>query len=203
MVVPNDAPPRTSDPWSTPTFLLWVLFLVFGVLFEPLFFILREAAGVTTKTAFVNNPQVVIIAMAVYVARFSLLRSRETQPHAPAFDRGSQTVFIGVVTFVAFFWLPIEAVGKLGDAIFPSRTWLYYVYGGVVAAIIIKLICWIYLLSLFFRYYVLDNERVFVHIFGIIPKPKEPPVPPVDAQADLDPVSPDWTPANVRKETAD
>lgn len=164
---------RRRDPWDLPALLLWIVFLLFGLGVEPVYLGLRDFAGVASLNALVNvgNSIVLSLILAIYVARFGLIQSREARPDMPALDRFSQIGLLGFIALVAFWWLPYGVIFTLKDMDPGLDDMLrMYILTGVAGAACIKTLCWLYLLSLMVRFYALGQKDVFGRMFGAGPR---------------------------------
>lgn len=163
---------RGWDPWRGAVFLLWLIFFAVGLLPEPVFYNLREFAGVTTQRAWVNSPVALTLSFAGYIAWFTYNQCRAANL-SPVQTRGN-TLQIGVLALVAFLALPKRALalpelGLWSLMINASLIFDPYLRKMVYLAGIAKLGAWLYLFSLFLRYYLLGHQRAFATVFTLFP----------------------------------
>lgn len=158
----NHSPPTGQrDLWRLPTLLLWMLFFFIGLVPFPVYVYLRYVAGVVPQRALVNSHYVVTLALAAYVALFCFQRCRE-MAHTP-FESQDKALQLGLLSLVAF--LPFDYSLLLTVHMNPAREnpSLFYVVGSA------KLVSWLYLFSLFLRYYALGINNVFSEIPSLFP----------------------------------
>ena len=141
--------------------LLWVAFLIVGLVPESVFLWLRESGGVLPHRALVNSPYLVTLMLAAYVVLFALHRCLDAglSPYL-AQDRALQ---LGIVALVAF--LPLDLVVLFTAHLHPRIQSRFLLYLAGVA----KLSAWWYLFTLLLRYYVFRVDDVFGRIPSLFP----------------------------------
>jgi len=162
-------PAARPNPWRWPALLLWLLFFLVGLVPGPVFLALRQAGGVVTQDALVNNPWLVTLALAAYVAAFGMRRCLEAglAPHE-ARDRATLLGILGLAAFsnndmIILFTAHLHPLMQ-------TRFQVYLVGIG-------KLLAWWYLISLFIRYYAFRDIPVFARIPAIFPSTRRGRVP--------------------------
>jgi len=154
-------PSAKSDPWRWPALLVWLLFLLAGLVPEPVFFALREAGGVLTQDALVNSAWLVTLGLAGYMGVFALRRCLEAGlSPAEAQDRA---LLLGVLGLMAFFNNNLMLFFTAHTYPLMQTRFQVYLVG------IGKLLAWWYLLSLLIRYYAFADHTVFARIPAIFP----------------------------------
>lgn len=162
----NDQEPR-QDPWALPTLALWFIFFYVGLFPETVFKALRELGGVVTMGAYINNSDVITIAFTLFLAVFTFLRAREGG--STDVQAQGRAVQVGVVALIAFLGQPLGLVGLTGDIMHSALAQARILIVLVIALSFLKLIAWLYLLSLMVRYYGFGNDRVFARMFCVFP----------------------------------
>ena len=153
-------PIKRFDPWATAAFFVWTILLSMGLFPISTFTALREVSGVVTQTAWVNHTFMLALALGAFVGFFGWQRAEEGNlPPVAAQAVGMQ---LALCSLVAFLPMPIS------DFLLVSyRPLLFSIFLWSVLAI--KCMCWLYLWSLFFRYYVLHNYGVFGKMTSAFP----------------------------------
>lgn len=154
-------PVKTPDWWRLPTLLLWILFFLIGLMPNPVYESLRTVAAVLPQRAMVNSPYLITILFAAYVALFCFHRCQDAglTPHG-AQDRAFQMGLLGLVAF-----LPVD-FRALPTAYFQApmqdQLRIYVSAGG-------KSLAWLFMMSLFIRYYLFSDARAFAAIPSFFP----------------------------------
>ena len=154
----------TSDPWRLPTFLLWLVFMLFGLLPENIFRLLQSSAGVIRYEAMVASPLVLTVAFAGYFAAF--VYSEAVRAGCPQHLSLANAIQTGAIALLAFLPITLEA---LRFAVAMQYANLFFVSVVVLSTAFVKLVAWIYLFSFLFRYYLLGNDAVFAQMASIFP----------------------------------
>ncbi len=158
---------RRWDPWALPTLMLWTVFFAVGLDAQAVFRFLRDISYVVTQNAFVNNPDVITFALALYFAFFTFQRCREAG--LPETEAHGKAVQSGIVALIAFLWHPVSLLAHVQEIYTGSISWTLYLRGTVYFMAAIKLLGWLYLLGLVIRYYGLGNRGVFVNMYCVFP----------------------------------
>ena len=158
-----------ADPWRFPLLLLWQLVFLIGLVPETVFFVLRRAASVSTFAAMVNSPAMITLSLACYVALFVWRRCREWGVSIG--DAAGKSFQFGIFATMAFMvgsfrW---DEPGILVLLWHIREVPIFFFQAVVFAMAFAKLTAWLYLLIIFFRYYALGQERVFVETASIFP----------------------------------
>jgi hypothetical protein len=154
---------NTRDLWRFPTFLLWQIFFIVGLMPEPFYDRFRELGRVFPQRALVNSPHFVTLALAAFVAAFCFYRCLAAGATVrTAQDKALEFGILGLGAFVRVDFLMVLSLHLSGEATAQDR-WLAY---GMVAA---KLFCWLYLFSVFIRYYAFSDDKVFAELGSIFP----------------------------------
>jgi hypothetical protein len=174
--------------------LLWFVFFFVGLFPDLAFTGLRYLAGVVTINAYVNNPDVIVIAFTLYLAVFTFLRAREGGLNdAQAQGRAVQ---VGIVAIIAFLWQPLGLLAIAGDMMHSGWFQARMLVLLVIVLAFMKLVAWFYLLSLIVRYYGFDKRRVFADMVCVFPSAWGYPDAPKEPKAE------DWEP-EPRKESSE
>jgi len=135
--------------WRVATAILWYVTLLAGYFSREVYDGIRHFARVNPLTAFVNNPWFVAVGLSYIVGRFvrekglSIGMSRTTSLY--------DGIVYGLISVVAFSALPLPLILTR----LPSNARILYL------GYALKLAAFIYVLSLFTRYLVSSDERVF------------------------------------------
>jgi len=154
---------RGVNIWDLWTLLLWSLFFATGLVPEPVFVALRQAAAVPMQNAFVNSSAVITVTFAVYLAIF--VRRRCLDSGLSPAEAQSRSVQVALIGLLAFLELPSR--GGFSD----GRTLLFLVVRSheiqdaylktiVLTVGISKLIAWWYLFSMILRYHAFGTRVV-------------------------------------------
>ncbi len=160
---------NAADPWRFLLLLLWQLVFLVGLLPEVIFLVLRQLGGVSTFSAMVNSPAMITIALALYTALFAWRRCRDWD--MPPGEAAGKAFQFGLFAALAFM------VGSLRWDEPGIMILLWHIreipipvlQAVVFAMAFAKLTAWLYLFIIFFRYYVLGEERVFADTASIFP----------------------------------
>ncbi len=162
--------PRVSR-WDLLTLGLWSIFFLVGLVPDLAYYLLREWAFVSPRTAVVNTPAIVTFTFSAYFAFFVLRRCRESGlTEVGAQGRAIQAGLLGIV---AFLYLPSTGgASATGSAPHEARTILELLvnYRDISVPLLkwyvlfigwSKLLAWWYLFTLIVRYHVFGNRAVF------------------------------------------
>ena len=152
---------KHERPWAWATLLLWIPFLVIGLLSEETFETLRKTAGVDTYDALVNSPSAITVAFAVYLGLFALRACRAAKVPEP--DAQVRALQVGIIAIIAFLPFPIEFILRAKEI--PQQNLRYLVYCVVPA----KILGWVYLLVLIVRCYGRGSWDVFARMRVFFP----------------------------------
>jgi hypothetical protein len=161
---------RNRDPWRWPAVILWLLFFAAGFTPETVYHFLRETAWVVTQRAWINSFWMLSIMLGGWFAFFTWQRCREARL-SPEGCR-ARTLETGCAALVAFMPVPIDVVMRA------DRILIVEMRNILIGAMIIKSICWLYLLSIVLRYYLVDGYRVFRRIPSFFPSTRRRKNPP-------------------------
>jgi len=161
----NDSEPR-FDPWAIAAALLWLVYLCVGYVPEEVFAFLREQGRVVTQNALVNSPYLITIGFSMYFAYFAYHRCRECG--LTMTDAQGRALQVGIVGLLAFLNIPLQTLIDAPDIPIPRLRNL------VFAIFVAKSLAWLYLASLVFRYYILQNSRVFGNLVSVFPSNHTP-----------------------------
>lgn len=162
-------PESAADPWRIASLLLWQLVFLVGLVPETVFVLLREAARVNTFEAMVNSPAAITVVFASYVALFVWRRCREWDLSVG--DAAGKAFQFGIFALMAFM------VGSLrwNEPGILTLLWhiralpVFTLQAVIFVMAFAKLTAWLYLFIIFFRYYALGHERVFVETASMFP----------------------------------
>ena len=152
---------RQRDPWAIPTLLMWLVFMLIGLIPDTVFEWLREASGVLTQSAFINSPGAITVALSVFYGFFVYNACREAGVDEN--EASGKAVQAGLIGLPAFLPFPLMLILQTGEILSPDLRMVVYI------AVPMKLLCWLYLLSLLFRYYALGNHRVYADMMTVFP----------------------------------
>ena len=143
------------DPWRWPAAVLWFVFFLLGLWPELTFDLLRMAGYVFSQNAIINSYNFITWALTAFVAHFVYHRSIEAE--LPPIEALGKAMQLGILAFVAFIDLPVELI--------PDTRYLMdrVLIMGTVG---FKLLVWLYLYSLIFRYYWTGRAEV---VAGALP----------------------------------
>ena len=147
--------------WALLALMAWTALFLIGLDPERVYLYLREAGGVVTQNAWVNSPQLITVALAIYLGRFAEQRCRETgMTGSSTRSRGIQVAVIALGAFLWFSPLMLVYAREIPDV--NLRRMVYVVIPA-------KLLAWFYLYIMVFRYYALADRRVFADMPALIP----------------------------------
>ena len=149
------------DPWAFPTLLLWLVFMLMGLLPEAVFHALREAGYVLTQDAIVNSPYAITIAFSLFIAYF--VYSWCLEAGGSGNEASAKAVQTALVGLLAFLPVPVGLLFQAGDIMNPELRLI------VLTLIPFKMLCWLYLLSIPLRYYAFGNRHVGRRMWCIFP----------------------------------
>lgn len=161
---------KRLDPWAFGTFFGWVALLALGLFPELSYQALRDSSNVVTQTAWVNSPLILIGLLTLFVGYFTYQRTLEATPNRDA----AMALGVQMSMCAIFAFLPLNPTDFFGildqPLIFVVIVWSM---GGV------KALCWLYIFSLFFRYYILHSYGVFGAMASVFPsgRPEKSPDP--------------------------
>jgi len=158
------------DIWTLPVVLLWLLFMLVGLVPEPVYVLIRDLGRVQPQTALVNSPVMVTVAFSMF---FALFVRRKCCEHGGSIDaanaRASQVWLLCFFAFLGFGFagpaLPQRSV--LGLFLMHATIsdgylrWVAILAGGA------KICSWWYLMTLLVRYYLFGNRTVFLQMFAV------------------------------------
>ncbi len=157
---------RRTDPWAIGAYMLWVVVLCLGISPDSTFQVLRDMSGVVTSTAWVNNSFLLVILLAGFIGFFAWQRALEARAHpATAQAVAIQLTLCALVAFIPVS--PIDFILVLERSTMDIG--IVWAMGGA------KGLCWLYLLGLFFRYYVLHSYGVFGRMQSLFPSGRNAP----------------------------
>ena len=156
----------SRDPWALPTLLLWLVFMFMGLLSELLFFALRDAGYVLTQDAIVNSPYAITIAFSLFMAYFVYHWCLDAG--GSAHEACAKAVQTGVVGLLAFMPVPVGLFFQAGEIVNLEVRLI------VQTLIPIKVLCWLYLLSIPLRYYAFGNRHVCRRMWCVFPSASWP-----------------------------
>ncbi|HJP37079.1 MAG TPA: hypothetical protein QF901_13960 [Gammaproteobacteria bacterium] len=157
--------------WDVLTLGLWSILFVVGLVPDLVFYLLRDWAFVSPRTAMVNTPAVVTLAFSAYLAFFVLQRCRESG--LTEVEAQGRAIQAGLLAIVAFLYLPSSGgASASGPSSHEARTILELLIGfqdiniGLLKWIVLfigssKLLTWCYLFTLVVRYHAIGNRAVF------------------------------------------
>lgn len=146
-------------PWRLLNLTLWGFCFAAGLFPETVFRLLRAAAYVKTQNAFVNSPYVITLGLSAYLYLFVRNRSLEAGVDPMrARGYGLQFACLGLLAF-----LPAEGFVYVFDMHNPVDRYM------VIFAAASKLLAWIYLYSVLFRYYAFSGPEVFRRLVSVFP----------------------------------
>lgn len=158
-----------ADPWRLSLLLLWQLVFLIGLVPETVFILLREAGSVNTFEAMANSPAIITIVLAFYVSLFVWRRCREWDVSLG--ESAGKALQFGIFAVMAFMvgGLQWDKPGILTLLWHIREVPIFPLQVVVFAMAFAKLTAWLYLFIMFFRYYALDHERVFVETASMFP----------------------------------
>jgi hypothetical protein len=166
--------------WRLPTYLVWCLLFAVGMAPEEVYFLLREASGVTTQRALINSPHMITLTLSGFLGFFTYFRAREAGCSGMlARGKGLQVFCVGLV---AFSNIPLAYLFHLDEI---QITFYRNLLLGVA---IVKFSAWLYALSTLSRYYFFSGSAVYADMPSLLPSthaadPKpEPPAPRATAE---------------------
>lgn len=162
----------SPNRWDTLSLVLWSLFFACGLVPEPVFYALRDAASVAAYRAVVNSSLVITVSLAAYLALFVFRRCRESGI-APleAQGRGLQAGVLGLLAFLEF---ParggsFEVQTILGLLIRFRELPDAYLQGVILLVGLGKVAAWGYLYSLVLRFHGKARRNVFANSPTLFP----------------------------------
>lgn len=186
------------DPWRFPTLVLWLFFFGLGISPEAVYYFCRATAYVTTQHAFVNSPWMIFFGLVAYLGLFSFRRCREAGLDDS--ETHGKTLQIMLLALPAFLPFRPELALHYSEIPVPHYRWL------VLGIATVKLLTWLYLLSVLLRYYLGWGAEVYRQMPSVFPSmhhvrqekpavttlPQDPPgqqPPPLPAENDNPPSS--------------
>jgi hypothetical protein len=182
-----------QNVWDMIMLMLWILFFAAGLLPEITFLMLRDLAAVAPHSAIINSSSVITITFSAYIAFFALRRARQAGLAERA-ARG-KAMQVGMLALVAFIEIPtvgsaFETRTVLGLLVAISQFSMPEQYYTVLFVGVSKIVCWVYLFSLVFRYHAVGIRDVFARIPNVFPSARHiqstsiPQAPPRDSRAE-------------------
>ena len=160
----NDAP----DYWRIPTFILWMVFMLIGLVPDAVFHFLQLSAGVMRYEALIGSPLVMTVAFAGYMAAFAYSESlRGGSPQHMALGNAIQ---IGTVGLIAFLPVTLESIQFAVEMRYYNLAMVSFI---VLTTASIKLMAWGYLMSFLVRYYLLGRQDVFARMASFFPSARK------------------------------
>lgn len=160
--------------WRVPTYLLWCMIFAIGMAPGEVFYMLREASGVTTQRALVNSPHMITLALAIFLGFFTYFRALEAGCSAMiARGKGLQVACIGLV---AFSDIPLAYLFHINEI------QVSFYRNLLLGVAFVKFSAWLFALSILSRYYFFSGPAVFAHMANLLPSTQRsddghPPVP--------------------------
>jgi hypothetical protein len=144
----------TERGWRIASAILWYVTILAGYFSREVYDGVRHLARVNPLTAFVNNPWFVAIGLSYVVGRFVRAKglSLGMSPTVALYDG----IVYGLISLVAFSALPLPLILTR----LPSNARILYL------GYALKLAAFMYLLSLFTRYLVSGDDKVFFRMRG-------------------------------------
>lgn len=153
--------PSSPDFWRLPTFLLWVLLFLSGLVPDEVFLLLRELGHVKTQSALINSHYLITLSLAGFYGYFTYQRCIDAGAgDLPARGKGLQAAVIGLVAFLPVPWALLFALHDI------PKLELRLV---VLFACSAKLGAWVYLLSVIVRYYFWSGQAVYQRMPSVLP----------------------------------
>ncbi len=144
---------KEFDIWRLPTLCLWMVFLAAGLFPDATFEHLRMLGRVVPQHALVNSPFILTLLLSGFLGVFGWYQCGQVgRPQPEAQDKGLHLTIIGLVAF-----LPIDFASLLSVHANPLIQHQLLIYAGGFA----KLACWIYVLLIVLRYYLIGDEEAF------------------------------------------
>ncbi len=165
-----------TDPapnrWDMLSLLLWTLFFACGLVPEPVFYALRDAAAVASHRAVVNSSLVITLSLSAYLALFVLRRCRESG--ASAVEAQGRALQAGVLGLLAFLEFPARGASFEVQTILELFVRFRELPGVYLQCVIIfvaigKLAAWFYLYSLVLRFHGKAKRNVFADSPALFP----------------------------------
>jgi len=147
------------DPWRWPNLLLWLLFMVVGLLPARTFYWLRRMGDVVTSDAMINSPWIVYYAAVAFMTWFAY---QATGGIASAAERRGRVFTVTAFSMIAFLPIRLDEFARYVDVFDPSLRNM------ALMALGVKCVAWLYLLWLLARYYLVDPQ-VFERVAPLLP----------------------------------
>jgi hypothetical protein len=144
------------DPWRWPALLLWSIFFLLGLWPELSFTIFRAAGYVFSQNAIINSYQFITWCLTGFVIHFVYHRALEAK--LPPIEALGKALQMGVVAFVAFIDMPLEQILEIRNATDRAL---------VMGMALVKVLSWLYLLSLFIRYHWRRQPEIIAHAMSL------------------------------------
>ncbi len=155
---------HTVTIWDGLTLGLWSLFFLIGLAPEVMFHGFRMVSGVTTQGAFVNSSAAITVGFSIYLA-FFVSRQCRVAGLSDA-DAQGKAIQVGILGMLAFLELPSRSLvfgTQTIVVLMVQATEMNDVYLRNVIWVVgcSKIIAWLYLYSLVFRFHLMGRRHVF------------------------------------------
>lgn len=147
--------------WRVPTYLVWCLLFAVGMAPEEVYYLLREASGVTTQRALINSPHMITLALSGFLGFFTYFRAREAGC-SRMLSRG-KALQVGCVGLVAFSNIPLDYLFHLDEI------QITFYRNLLIGVALVKFSAWLYALSTLSRYYFFAGSTVYADMASILP----------------------------------
>ncbi|MCK5861434.1 MAG: hypothetical protein KAH38_03050 [Candidatus Hydrogenedentes bacterium] len=166
--------------WTIGTLLVWLVVFMIGLFPEIAFRVFREAGYVVTMRALINSHWFITLACSTFLGWFTFKRCAECDdPVDAAFGKSIQVMILAITAF-----LPLE-IEKIG--LYFLIPILFYRYL-ILSVIAVKILAWLYLVTLLLQYYLISGHTVFKNIPLLFPSVlllREDPPPATTADTEL------------------
>ena len=152
-------PQSPPDPWRWPNLMLWLLFMVVGLLPARTFYLMRQVGDVVTSEAMINSPWLVYYAAVAFMTWFAF---QATGGIRSAAERRGRVFTVTAFAMIAFLPIRLDEIPRYIEVFDPTLRNLALMSLGV------KCIAWLYLVGLLARYYLVD-AAVFERVAPLLP----------------------------------